>query len=295
MPRPRYAIIEAPSILGLSPSGVETLPRALLDAGLADRLGARHAGRVEPPAFDPAIDPATKMLNPRGIADYSVALADAIGSVLEAGEVPLVLGGDCTILLGCTLATRRRGRAGLLFVDGHADFFQPAAEPKGEGASMDLAFVTGRGPAIVTDLEGRRPLVRDEDVVLLGRRDLKDAQDAGSQRVERTVIDMMDLAAVRQIGVEASMDSALERLTADGLDGFWLHLDVDVLHDDIMPAGDYRMPDGLQWDEFVAVLRRAVGSGRVLGVNVTIFNPTLDPDGSVRRNLVDALADGLAG
>ncbi|KGM32955.1 hypothetical protein, partial [Inquilinus limosus] len=59
MARPRYAIVEAPSVLGLFPKGVERLPEALLGAGLADRLGARRAGRVEPPAYDPRRDPAT--------------------------------------------------------------------------------------------------------------------------------------------------------------------------------------------------------------------------------------------
>jgi arginase len=40
------AIIEAPSILGLRPTGVERLPDALVNAGLLARLHARHAERV---------------------------------------------------------------------------------------------------------------------------------------------------------------------------------------------------------------------------------------------------------
>ena len=80
--------------------------------------------------------------------------------MLAAGEFPLVLGGDCSILLGAMLALKRRGRFGLLFIDGHADFYQPAANPNGEAASMDFAFATGYGPALLTDLEHRGPLVR---------------------------------------------------------------------------------------------------------------------------------------
>jgi len=63
-----------------------------------------------------------------------------VETLLDAGEIPVVLGGDCTSLLGSMLALRRRGRYGLFFIDGHADFFQPEAEPNGEGASMELAF-----------------------------------------------------------------------------------------------------------------------------------------------------------
>ena len=287
-----FAIVEAPSVLGLFPKGVETLPDALLAAGLAERLGARRAGRVEPPAYDHERDPETLLLNPRGIAAYAVALADAVGAVIDRGELPVVLGGDCSILLGNLLALRRRGRYGLLFLDGHADFYQPEAEPNGEAASMELALATGRGPAVVTDIEGRRPLVRDEDVVVLGRRDAADAEAHGSQRIEDTAIAMTDLAAVRAAGVEAAAASAVARLSRPGLDGIWIHLDADVLDDAVMPAVDYRMPGGLSWDELAAVLCAGVSGGAV-GINVTIFNPKLDRDGSIARAFVDALARGL--
>jgi arginase len=109
-------------VLGLFPKGVETLPDALLAAGLGERLEAGRAGRLEPPPYDDRRDPKTMLLNPRGIAGYSVALADAVGRTIDAGEFPVVLGGDCSIVLGCLLALRRRGRYGLLFLDGHADF-----------------------------------------------------------------------------------------------------------------------------------------------------------------------------
>lgn len=294
MTNPRFAIIEAPSVLGLFPKGVETLPDALLGAGLAERLGARRAGRIEPPPYDDRRDPDTKLLNPKSIAAYSIALADAVGHVADAGEFPVVLGGDCSIVLGCVLATRRRGRSGLLFLDGHANFYQPEAEPNGEAASMDLALATGRGPDVVTDLEGRRPLVRDSDVVVLARRDAEDAEEHGSQRVEDTAVDVIDLAAMRRDGPEACTTRALQRLATPDLDGFWIHLDADVLDDAIMPAVDYRMPDGLRWDELTAILRTALGSGRALGLNVTIFNPKLDGDGSIARRFVEALAEGLS-
>lgn len=85
-----FAIIEAPSVLGLFPKGVEVLPDALLAAGLAERLDARRAGRVESPPYDDRRDAETLLLNPRGIADYSVTLADATGDVIDAGEFAVV-------------------------------------------------------------------------------------------------------------------------------------------------------------------------------------------------------------
>jgi arginase len=286
-------IVEAPSHLGLRAAGVQALPEALLAAGLAERVGARRGTRLAPPAFDPTIDPATGLLNPHGLRDYAPRLADAVGAVLDQGGFPIVLGGDCTILLGSTLALRRRGRSGLLFLDGHADFYQPQAEPSGEAASMELALVTGRGPELVTDLEGRHPLLRDEDVVVVGFRDADHAAAEGSQPLAPT-IHAIDLPSVRQRGAGRAAGDALAHLDRkDGPAGFWVHLDVDVLDDAIMPAVDYHLPDGLTWQELTAVLRTAVASEQATGLDITIFNPALDPDGRVARTLVDALVAGL--
>jgi arginase len=291
---PARAIVEAPSHLGLRAAGVEALPEALLAAGLAERLGARPATRLAVPAFDPRIDAGTGLLNPQGLRDYATRLAGAVGAVLDEGAFPIVLGGDCSILLGITLALRRRGRYGLLFLDGHADFYQPEADPTGEAASMELALVTGRGPDLVTDLEGRRPLLRDEDVVVFGVRDADHAAAEGSRPLAPT-IHAIDLPAVRERGAEQAARDALTRLERPGGPaGFWVHLDVDVLDDAVMPAVDYRLPDGLSWDELVTVLRVATASDRAVGLEVAIFNPTLDPDGRVARALVDALAAGLS-
>jgi arginase len=289
----RFAIIEAPSVLGLFPNGVETLADVLLAAGLAERLNARRAGAVIPPPYDGRRDSETLLLNPLGIRDYSIALADTVSSVLQAGEFPIVLGGDCSIMLGCLLALRRSGRYGLLFLDGHADFYQPEAEPNGEAASMELALATGRGPAVVVDLEGKRPLVRDEDVVAFGRRDAEEAAEHGSQRIEDTAIKMIDLAAVRAHGVDDAAERAMAYLSRPELSGYWVHLDADVLDDSIMPAVDYRMRDGLSWDELATTLRTMVASGRAVGLDVTIFNPKLDVDGSIAKGFVDTLVSGL--
>ena len=288
----RYAIIEAPSVLGLRPTGVETLPHALLGAGLARRLKARRAGCVEPPPYDDHRDPETLMLNPKGIAEYTPKLADAIGEVLDMGEFPVVLGGDCSIVLAGLLALRRRGRFGLLFVDGHTDFYQPEANTNGEAASSDLAFATGRGPGILTTFDGYRPLVRDADVVVLGFRDAEEAARYGSQ-LPPPDMKTIDLAEIRRSGIEAIACEAVDRLSRNGLSGFWIHLDADVLDDGVMPAVDYRLPDGLSFDDLEIILRTALNSHRAVGVEITVFNPRLDPDGTIARSLVDTLVRSM--
>jgi len=158
---------------------------------------------------------------------------------------------------------------------------------------MDLALSTGRGPAIVTDLEGRRPLVRDEDVVSFGRRDAEDTEAHGSQRIEDTAIKVVDLAEVRKRGASEASHRAIEDLSRPELVGFWVHLDADVLDDAVMPAVDYRMPGGLSLNELAKILQVAIASGRAIGINITIFNPRLDNDGSIAAAFVDALTKGL--
>lgn len=291
----RYAVIDAPSVLGLFPRGVEQLPEALRAAGLVGALRARDAGRVSPPPYDSRRDPDSGLLNPHALRAHALRLAGAVADVRGRGETPMVLGGDCSILLGCLAAVQASGRHGLLYVDGHADFYHPEVEPNGEAASMALALATGRGPAVVTALTARGPLVGDRDVVQFGQRDAEEAADAGCQRPQDVGIAVTDLATIHQMGVDAAVGEALERLTSQDLDGFWLHLDCDVLDDAIMPAVDYRLPGGLAWDELVTLLDRAVQSGSLIGVDITIFNPTRDHDGSIARDLVTHLARGLAG
>lgn len=289
-----YAIVQAPSHLGLRAAGVERLPDALLDAGLATRLNARLAARLPAPPLNPGIDPETRMLNPAALRDYSSLLADTVGSVLDGGGFPIVLGGDCSVLVGNALALKRRGRHGLLYLDGHADFYQPEAEPTGEAASMALAIVTGHGPAIVASLEGRAPLVRDEDAVLFAFRDAELAAAEGSQPLPWT-LSTIDLKTVHERGVEEMAHVAVSHLTReDGPEDFWIHLDVDVLDDSVMPAVDYRLPDGLSWTELTIVLRAALVTGHAIGLDITIFNPLLDSDGWLARALVDALVAGLS-
>jgi arginase len=289
---PAYAIVEAPSVLGLRPTGVEDLPEALLEAGLAERLSARRAARVDPPPYDPRRDPDTGMLNPRAIRDHSIELAGAVGSVLDRGEFPIVLGGDCSILLGNLLALRRRGRYGLLFVDGHADFYQPEANINGEAASSELTLATGRGPEVLTRLEGFRPLLHDPDVVAFGHRDAEEAASYHSQPLPEG-LRSIDLEELRRLGADAAAREAVARLDREELAGFWVHLDADALDDAIMPAVDYRMPGGISWQELEAVLRLAVASDRAVGLEVTIYNPRLDPDGEAGRGLVQTISDAL--
>lgn len=294
-------VIDVPSNLGLKPSGVERLPTALRATGLLARLGARDGGQVAPTAaYDPVRDRDTGLLNGRALHDLSFAIARVVAAV-EAGRVPLVLAGDCSVILGGLFglrqSARRQGRTprpGLLFIDGHVDFYHPGASPTGEVADMDLALATGRGPEVLAGLDPHGPLVLDEDVAAVGARDLDERTAAGSQDVADTSIHLFELAAIRQRGIDAVARDAVAIVGRPDLEpGFWLHLDADVLDDSLMPAVDYRQPGGLSTIEVSTLVRSAVQSGRLAGMSVAIYNPVLDPAGGAGRRLAQCLVAGL--
>ena len=241
----RFSVIDSPSILGLRPTGVERLPEALKAAGLMSRLNAEYAGHVLPLSYNSERDKETLLLNAESIREFSQRLADKVTHVLHNNkQTPIVLGGDCSILIGALLGLRRNGRYGLFFIDGHADFYQPEASTTGEVADMDLAIVSGRGPDILTDIDGLKPLVLDQDIVVFGYRDAVQAASYGSQDVRDSKMHIFDLLQVQTLGVVNAASLAVKRLLKHEITGFWIHLDVDVLNDQIMPAVDYRLEGG---------------------------------------------------
>jgi arginase len=292
----KFAIIDAPSILGLRPTGVEDLPEALKAAGLHEKLHARYAGRVTPISpYNPERDNSTMLLNAEAIREFSVVLCRAVSSVLAENLFPIVVGGDCSIVIGPLLALRHSGRYGLFFIDGHADFYQPEASVSGEVADMDLAIVSGRGPDILTNIDGLKPLVRDEDIVLFGYRDEEQSTIYGSQDVRDTNVHTLDLWGIRRLKIADAASLAINSLLKNRLDGIWIHLDADVLDDTIMPAVDYRLDDGLSYFDLSEVLKNLLATNHTVGMTITIFNPRLDLDGSIATKFVSSIANGLLG
>jgi len=291
-------VVDAPTNLGLAPPGpgrepgVRKLAQTLREQGLVARLGATDGGAVARPPYAAALDPSTGVLNGAALEAFSLDLADRVGAVLREGRFPFVLGGDCSILLGSMLALRRRGRFGLVFIDGHLDFRHPGnSERVGAAAGADLALVTGRGPGRLANIDGLGPLVRDDDAVALGEReDYPEWRD-----IHDTDITVLDLWEVRSRGVAEVALEAVEKMEASGVEGFWVHLDADVLDDAVMPAVDSRQPDGLGYAELMELLKPLLNSTLATGMQVTIFDPELDEGGKIAGEFTDALIEAFSG
>ncbi len=290
MRSPRLGPMAAIGLLGVPTNsagradGVARGPTALLEAGLLEALGrdgeVRDYGPVTLPDPSPERDSETHLIDPTGLATMVARVREAVAPILASGHFPLVIGGDCPVLLGCLAAARKEGSTGLLFVDGHEDAYPPARSTTGEAADMELAFALGMVDASWSpELAGILPLVAPADVRVLGARDAERIEAEGLRSIgdRLPVVDDGRLAA----------DPAGETRAACAPlpDPWWFHLDLDVLSTEALPAVDYPQEGGLSWIELDAVTRAALAA-RPIGWDVTIYNPDLDPERSHARRIV---------
>ncbi len=296
------SIVGAPSSIGIRPyddGGVRRLdlaPSAMREQGLTARLGAHDLGDVLPPPYRDLVRPPGRPRNEQGVADYSRALARLVGAAAADGSFVVTLGGDCSIVLGCLLGLQQSGRSrvGLVYVDAHADFATPESSRTGSVASMCLALAMGRGDTPLARLGGAEPLVRAEDVVVVGRRDDADGPWYGQDALREMPLLDLRHAEVRERGPAETARLALEHVTRPDVNRFWIHVDADVLDPSVMPAVDSPEPGGLELDELAELLTPLVRHPGALGLELTIYDPALDRDRTSAARLVALLERVLA-
>lgn len=265
-------------------------PAALRSAGLARAL--RHdCGDAATAVADTRRDPETGV---RALDD-TIAAAHALAATLRDAwpahpqRRPLVIGGDCSLLLGVFAHLRPNvGDVGVWFVDGHPDYVDARDSETGETADLELAVLTGEGPPSLVGLGGAVPMVQSRHVALIGHRtgDLDPASAAELARVPADVVTIDAPSLIhdpRSAGDQAA--SWADRLKLP----MWLHVDVDVLDPTDMPAVTYPRIGGPDLDQLAAVLAPLSASARLVGVSVADFRPDLDPDGRHAARLVDLL------
>lgn len=293
------AVLAAPTNLGLRPPrpgsvpGCAKAPEALREAGLHERLaeaGAVDAGVVLPGRYvdDGSSAVGRRVRNQDALIDHSRRLADRITQVLDTGQTPLVLGGDCSLLMGAGLALARRAPHGLVHIDGHSDFRHPGNSDECMNlAGEDLAAAVGRHWPAVADIDGQGPYFDARHVAHIGCR----GDDEHLTEIQGTLGAVIPAQHVRRHGVDTCADLARRAAGSAPGPGYWLHLDVDVLDPTDMPAVDSPAPEGMEPDE-VSMLLAALAPGAV-GVQVTVFDPDLDPDHRYAQLLTEILDTGL--
>jgi arginase len=286
-------IISAPSILGLTPSGVELLPDSLLAHGLKEKLNS-ESPVFEVRTFNEAYDsrrPGNGMLNEKKLEEFSREMFNAILKSLQQKKFPLVLGGDCSVIIGVMAALKSQGNYGLIFLDAHADFYLPEQSTTGEAADMDLAIVTGRGPNSLVNINGLKPYVRDEHVFHIGQRDMEEAERDGSQSIQSTMINCFEYEVFTKKRISEITDEILLKAKVLNPKGYWIHFDTDVLSDDLNPAVDYRLQGGLSFEQVEQLVQTFRKTLNIIGMTVTIYNPKLDVDGTIGERITECITN----
>ena len=282
-------------------AGTETAealaPAALRAEGLIDALAAHNdVADYGDISIDPAPtgkrDRQSGIIDPDSLVSMVSATRKAIARAYDERRMPIVVGGDCALLLGGLLAARDQlgYGPGLLFVDGHEDSYDPKKSLNGEAADMELGLAVGFTKLEgIDDLARELPIIDPREVVLLGPRDRGQVETEGHRSVASRVI-VLDDTELRAAGIEATVNRWLDQFQHRP-GRFWFHLDWDVLTVEEMPAVSYPQPGGLTWDEIEPVAGAAIHAHHLVGMDTTLYNPELDPDRTCARRIVSFLAE----
>lgn len=273
--------------------GTEHGPAKLRELGLLDVCTA-DAGDLDVRIRGDDRDPGTGILASPDVLATTVSIREATAASLTSGERPFLVGGCCTVLPGALAAARDvLGRTAVAYLDGHLDLSDGKTSPTGEAADMPLSVALGRGPAAWVDVcDGAT--ARVEDVVPIGYRDPDEVPTFEQIAPELGP----GFRPVSKEEVQAEGPTAVgERVAADlaaRAGRIWMHLDVDILGEDVFPATDYLMPDGLDMSELIALMRPLAASPALVGLSIGCYNPEKDPGDGNGRALVDAFRATLA-
>ena len=289
-------ILSAPTNLGLRPPakgsvpGASKAPEALREAGLYRRLAATGAiddGVVLPGRYvdDDASRVHGHVRNETAMIEHARRLSRRIARIISGGRAPLVLGGDCSILLAAGLALAPQRDNGLIHIDGHTDFRHPGNSSEcASVAGEDLAAAVGLHWPAIADIDDLGPYFQPANSVHIGHRD-NDADAFEAKQVLSLVF------PARRI-IEIGMAQAASEASAQAGARYWLHIDVDILDPTFMPAVDSPDPGGLNPHQLIELL--ALLATCATGADVTVFDPDLDPDGRYAQVLSDVISAGLA-
>ena len=287
-----WELIGVPYTSAREPGGIGEAIGTLRECGLGQRLGELGVedGGDLALGLPTGERGASGLLNEDALTELVRVSRQQVGEAHRRGRRPLLVGGDCPALLGPLAAIGAIGeRAGLVMLDGHEDAWPPERSDTGEGSDSEVAIALGRVPALPAPLAAATPVLTPSSIAQLGPRDRAEleAADVPSLRDELAYFASAEELLAAGEPVETLAQQAIESIDADG---FWLHVDLDVLATAEFRAVDYPQPGGLDWPTLDRLSLAAAGDPRCRGASVVIYNPALDPDRTDAGKLIDYLA-----
>ena len=293
------AVISVSIDLGAGRRGVDMGPSALRIAGLTETVESlgypvMEVGTVTACGPETVAEGESNAKYLEEITRVCKLAGEMTRTGLEKGCFPLVLGGDHSLSVGTTAGVaahhrERGGSIGLLWVDAHTDMNTPETTPSGNVHGMSLAALTGRGPAVLTELMGPGPAVRPGHVVVLAARDLDGRE---KDAVREAGVRVITMSEIDERGLGDCMDEALERLT-DGTTGFHVSLDLDSIDPLMAPGVGTPVAGGLTYREAHLICEKIARTGKLVGLEVVELNPVQDLENKTARLAIGLVASAL--
>ncbi len=290
----KIALIGAPSSAAAFLAGSEKAPAALRAAGLVEKLQNAGYEVVDHGDCAPRLfaddDEHRRARNLPAIVAGLNDLKARAEVAIKSGALVLVLGGDCSQVIGLLTGARRYYKnIGLLWFDRDADLNTPASTPSGRIDGMVVANIIGKGAPELTRFWGDGALVREPDVLLFG---LERVDPPEQEFLTRSPMRHTYLADIQRKGAAKSAQDALAQLHADTRE-FVVHLDTDVLDVTELPSVNVPGTAGLPVADARTILQEIAKKKNLLALDIAQYNPDRDSDGSGAKKLVDLLVDVL--
>ena len=282
----KIAVVGVPFNGDGTPPEIENPPQSFRDEGLIALLENKghhvtDIGDLFVPSCTNERDVKTMVLNFEAWKDVSLRLSRKLVDVLERESFPIVIAGDCSILMGIFDAYEAENSPlNLFFLDGHADFHDTSTTPTGEPADMELAALTGYLQKEIVTMTSRGPLLDEKNVVAYGLNEY--------DLIETSNIAVIDRRSILDDGIESTFYKSLSSFQDSTLP-IWLHFDVDVLNKEIMPAIHYPVENGLSYDEALELFTLLAKTRQLVGISIACYHPNLDHDKSAIRVLLSLL------
>ena len=298
---PPIRLIGAPTDVGAGARGASMGPEALRVAGLVEALRGQgadvhDAGNLTGPP-NPWQPPVNGFRHLPEVAAWNQAVHEAVFDALQAGQLPILLGGDHCLAIGSISAVARHCRARgqplrVLWFDAHADFNTAALTPSGNLHGMPVASLFGDGPPELVGIGGfapERPALRASELRQIGIRSV----DAGEKRlVHEAGIEVFDMRFIDEHGMRATMERALAGVDADT--HLHVSLDVDFLDPDIAPGVATTVRGGPTYREAQLCMEMVADTGRLASLDIVEINPAYDTHNNTAELAVD-LVESLFG
>ncbi|MEO7192512.1 MAG: arginase [Vicinamibacterales bacterium] len=275
-------VIGVPLDLGGARRGVDMGPSALRIAGLGDRLGLMGCGVVDKGNVmvpiretQAASDPHKKYIGE--IAAVCQRVYDDATASLEAGALPVILGGDHSLAAGSVAASsdaaaRQNSEIGLIWLDAHGDMNTPASSTSGNVHGMPLAALLGDEPSELARIGVRHPSVRAAHTVIIGARNLDELE---KQRIRESRAHVFTMKDIDRDGIAAVMTRALA-IVCEGTSALHVSFDLDVCDPAIAPGVGTPAKGGLNYREAHMVMEMIADTGRLTALDLVEVNPILD-------------------